>query len=194
MSEKARTVFNIEEQKAKDVLAAIKVVQPVLSIIRYWGVKEKEYEKVSENNAELAKQMESIAHVCGLTCEGLALKEELSQLLKDKSSKHKEFSQREKELKCICTDLEEEVILYQKYAKMFSWIDKDIIEKVLNLNNFDNKEEFLSMMFLFLNAGISYYNLKPLNFFIGKEGYYTNVLLSSGGWNNMLKYLKSNKL
>ena len=41
MSEQARTVFDIEEQKAKDVLAAIKVVKSVLPIIREWGKKKK---------------------------------------------------------------------------------------------------------------------------------------------------------
>lgn len=194
MSEQARKVFNIEEQKAKDVLAAIKTVQPVLSIIREWGVKEQEYKHVSENNKKLSEEISSLKHVIGLTCKGLDLEKDLSEILETRSSEYEVSLKGEAELKCICDKLEGEVLLYQEYAKMFSWIDKDIIEKVLNLNNFDDKEEFLSMMFLFLNASISYYNLKPLNLFIGKEGYYTNVFLSSGGWNNMLEYLKSNKL
>ena len=191
MSQQARTVFNIEEQKAKDVLAAIKVVHPVLAIIREWGVKEKDYEKVSEYNVELSKQMDSIATVCGLACKGLPLEQKLSQMLKNKASEHNETCKRESELKRICDDLEGEVVLYQEYAQMFSWIDKSIIEKVLHLSNFEDKEEYLSMMFLFLNAGISDYNLEPLKWSVFNErSYYIRL---SSGWNWMLEKLKANE-
>ena len=37
MSEQARKTFNVKEQKAKDVLAAIQTVKPVITLIREWG-------------------------------------------------------------------------------------------------------------------------------------------------------------
>lgn len=90
--------------------------------------------------------------------------------------------------------MERELILYREYAKLFNWIDISVLERVLNLNNFEDKEEYFSMMFLLLNADISVYNLEPLRCFINKEGYYANVLISSRGWNWMLEKLMANEL
>lgn len=194
MSEQARKVFNIEEQKAKDVLAAIKTVQPVLSIIREWGVKEQEYKHVSENKKKLSEEISSLKHVIGLTCKGLDLEKDLSEMLETRSSEYEVSLKGEEKLKGICKDLEGEVLLYQEYAKMFTWIDNNVIEEILKLNNFEDKEEFLSMIFLFLNAKVLYYNLEPLHCFIDKEGYHINALTSSNGWNWMLNQLKLNKL
>lgn len=183
MSEQARTVFDIEEQKAKDVLAAIKVVKSVLPIIREWGKKEEKYKNLSTYNQKLSEQIRSINLTIAETDN-----RHLYPLLKDKNSEYDESSKREAELKCICDNLEGEVFLYQKYAKIFSWIDKSIIEKVLNLNNFKDKEEYLSMMFLLLNADISEYNLKPMN----QRSYY--YIGFTYGWNWMLNKLKQNEI
>lgn len=191
MSEQARKVFNIEEQKAKDVLAAIKVVQPVLSLIREWGKKEQEYKQLSEDNKKLSEEISSVKHTVRLTINGSDLERQLTIILKDKSSEYEESSKREAELKCICDKLEREVLLYQEYAKMFSWIYKSIIEKVLELNTFLDKEEYLSMMFLFNNAGISNYNLEPLKWSVFKDKSY-NIRFTCG-WNWMLNKLKQNE-
>ena len=194
MSENARTVFNIEEQKAKDVMAAIKAVQPVLSLIREWGKKEQEYKQLSEDNKKLSEEISSVKHTVRLTINGSDLERQLTIILKDKSSEYEKSKKREEELKCIYDNMGKEVTLYQEYANMFNWIDKSIIEKVLNLSNFEDKEEYLSMMFLFLNAGISDYYLEPLNCFMFKEGYYLNCFMSSGAWNWMLNKLLLNEL
>ena len=194
MSENARTVFNIEEQKAKDVMAAIKAVQPVLSLIREGGKVKKEYTQLREDNVKLSEEIASIKKVIELTCRGLSLEKDLMQILNNKSSEYEKSKKREEELKCIYDNMGKEVTLYQEYANMFNWIDKSIIEKVLNLSNFEDKEEYLSMMFLFLNAGISDYYLEPLNCFMFKEGYYLNCFMSSGAWNWMLNKLLLNEL
>lgn len=191
MSEQARTVFNIEEQKAKDVLAAIKVVQPVLSLIREGGKIKKEYAQLKEDNVKLSEEMASIKKVIELTCSGLALEKDLMQILNNKSSEYEKSKKREEELKCIYDNMKKEVTLYQEYANLFNWIDKSIIEKVLNLNNFEDKEEYLSMMFLFLNAGISDYNLEPLTCSMFRERYY--YIPISNGWNWMLNKLLLNE-
>lgn len=192
MSEQARKVFDIEEQQAKDVLSAIEVVQPVLSIIREWGKITKEYTKLTEDNVKLSEEIASIKKVIGLTCSGLSLEKDLMQILNNKSSEYEKSKKREEEFKCVYDNLEKEVILYQEYAKFFNWINKSIIEKVLNLRNFEDKEEYLSMMFLFLNAGISDYYLEPLKCSMFSERHY--YIKVSGGWNWMLDRLLLNEI
>jgi len=198
MREQARQVFDIEEQKAKDVLAAIRVVKPVISICREWGRKYREYSQI--DNASLDKEIESIKYVIGLTCTGAALAEQLRQILDKKSSEYEASLRKEKELKGIYDAIEEEICLYQSYAKLFNWIDKSVIERVLRLNNFEDKEEYFSLMFLLLNADISTHNLEPLRCFINKEGYHANALISNNGrisnngWNWLLNKLMLNEL
>lgn len=194
MSEQARQVFNLKEQKAKDVLAAIQVVKPALSLAREWGRKTIEYTQLTKDNARLANEIESIKHVISLTSTGSTLAEELKEVLNEKSSEHEASLKKEEELKKIYEDMEREIILYQEYAKQFDWIDQNILRLVLKLNNFEDKEEYFSMMFLLLNANISEFNLEPLCYFINKEGYYANVLISSRGWNWMLEKLVANEL
>lgn len=195
MSEQARTVFNIEEQKAKDVMAAIKVVQPVLSIIRKWGKVTKEYTQLTEDNLKLSEEIASIKKVIELTCSGLSLEEDLNKILNNKSSEYEKSKKREEELKKISSDMEKDVLLYQEYAKLFNWIDHCIIEKVLNLHNYEDKEEYLSMMFLIFNAGISEQNLYPLKCCTmlreKHQHYYVRV---NCGWNWMLNKLLLNEL
>ena len=192
MSQQARKVFDIEEQKAEDVLAAIKVVQPVLSIIREWGGKTQEYTKLTEDNSRLSNEIASIKHVVGLTCTLSTLAEELCEILDNKTLVYKESIKKEEELKNICSDMEKEVLLYQEYAKLFSWIDRSTIEKLLNLSHFSEKEEYLSMMFLLLNAGISHHNLEPLKWSkFTDRSYYIRL---NGGWNWMLEKLMANEL
>ena len=185
MSENARTVFNIEEQKAKDVMAAIKVVQPALSLIREEGKIKKEYIQLKEDNAKLSEEITSIKKVIALTCTGLTLQNDLWQIVNNKSSEYEESKEREEELKIIYDNMEKEVILYQEYAKLFNWVDNNVIEEVLKSNDFEEKEKFLAMMFLFLNSNISKYNLGPLHCFAGREGYHA----IHQGWNWMLNKL-----
>lgn len=190
MSENARTVFNIEEQKAKDVLAAIQTVKPVISLIREWGKITKEYTQLKEDNAKLSEEIASIKKVIALTCTGLTLQNDLWQIVNNKSSEYEEAKEKEEELKSIYDNMEKEIIFYREYVNLFNWVDKNIVEEVVKLNDFENKEEFLSMIFLFLNANVSKYNLKPLYCFIGREGY----CAIHNGWNWMLDKLKSNEL
>ena len=119
MSEQARKGFNIEEQKAKDVLAAIKAIKPVISLIREWGKVEQEYVQISEDNKKLSKEIESIEHVIGLAFSEGQLKKDLSKILEEKSSKYKVDTKKEEELKSVCDDMEREVVSYQNYAEGF---------------------------------------------------------------------------
>lgn len=192
MIEQARQVFDLEEQKAKDVLEAIQAVKPVISLSREWGRIYREYGQI--DNASLAKEIESIRYVIGLTCTGSELAEQLRQILDKKSSEYEASLKNEKEIKGIYDAIEEEICLYQSYAKLFNWIDKSVIERVLRLNDFEDKEEYFSMMFLLLNANIFTHNLEPLRCFINKEGYYANALISSNGWNWLLNKLMLNEL
>lgn len=194
MNEQARTVFNIEEQKAKDVLAAIQVVHPVISIIREWGKVEQEYEKTVNYNIKLSEEIKSIKYVLGITCTADELKERLSEILEDKFSEYKTSMQKEEKLKIICDDMENEVILYQQYANMYTWIKKNNIKRILDIKSFEDKEEYLSLMFLLLNANLAYYDLRTLYYFNDREEYQINSLISCNGWNNMLKKLKSNEI
>ena len=190
MSQQARTVFNIEEQKAKDVLAAIKVVQPVISLIREWGNITKEYTQLKENNAKLSEEITSIRKVIALTCTGLMLQNDLCQIVDKKSSEYEESKEKEEELKDIYDNMEKEIITYREYADLFNWIDQNIVEKVVKLNNFEDQEEFLSMIFLFLNANVRKYYLKPLNCFVGRKGFSA----IHNDWDWMLEKLIANEI
>jgi len=194
MSEQARQIFDFEVQVVKDVIAAAQVVKPVLSLAREWGRKTQEYTQLTADNAKTAKEIEGIKYVIGLTCTGSTLAEELKELFNKKSLEYEASLKKEEELKRIYDDIEEEICLYQSYAQLFNWIDKRVVEWVLKLNNFEDKEEYFSLMFLLLNADISIHNLEPLRRFVNKEGYYANVLMSSRGWNWMLEKLMANEL
>ena len=195
MSEQARKVFNIEEQKAKDVLAAIKAIMPVISLIREWGKVEQEYEQIADANRKLSKEIESIKHVIGLAFSEGQLKKDLLKILEEKSSKYKVDTKKEEELKSICDNMEREVISYQNYAEGFDWITKSVLQELFKLDTF-GKEKFFSMMFLLLNANASYEVRKivELQYFDCIKEYRINCLVSSGGWNYMLEKLKANEL
>lgn len=99
MSEQSRKMFDIDEQKAKDVLAAIQAVKPVLSLAREWGIKTRTYTQVTEDNERLSEEIESIKYVIGLTCTGSMLAEELNKVLNEKSSEYEASLKKKKNLR-----------------------------------------------------------------------------------------------
>lgn len=195
MSEQARKVFNIEEQRAKDILAAIKTISPVIPLIREWGIAEQQLLPVKEEEKKLKEEIELIKNTINL------LEDRVIALLAKEHNKrcraYSEIYEKCEELKQKCKFYESQVIYYREYAELFSWVDIKDLKKLLDLNYFQDKDEFLSMVFLALNNNNNksptlgeWQSLeKSLKISIKDVG---SIFLN--GWNYMLKKLKANEL
>lgn len=195
MSTETRKQFNVQEQRAKDLLAAIKTITPVIDLIREWGKKEKEYNEVMENQKALSKEIESIKYVLGIAYTGDELKDTLSTLLEKKETSYKEVSEQVKQLKAICDSYENEVINYQDYVDLFK-VDEDLILDVLELKLLKNKDEGLAIVFFIVNH--NFFEIGRLKagvpfFFKEFEGLMFR-LLSDPNWNKMLRQLKAGEI
>lgn len=195
MNKEIRKPFSLEEQRAKDLLAAIKTVTPVIDLIREWGKQEKEYNEVMEKEKALSKEIESIKYVLGIAYTGGELKDSLSTLLEKKETSYKEVSEQVKELKAICDSYENEVISYQDYVDLFT-VDEDIILNVLELKLLKTKDEGLAIVFFIYNH--NFFESRRLKaglpfFFKDCEGLMFR-LLSNESWNKMLSELKEGKI
>lgn len=155
MKQESRKVFDVNEQRAKDVFAAIKTIVPVISIIREWGKFEQECNQIAIDNKKLFEEMKAIKQVIELTCTGGELEASLSKVLKEKSDKYNVSTQKAAELQKICNDMQNEVCKYQLYSKSFNYINNKEVIRILLKANFD-KEEFLSMLFLVHSVKVSH--------------------------------------
>lgn len=196
MSEQARKTFNVKEQKAQDVLAAIQTVKPVISLIREWGKRLERYKSLAYKNQKLSEEISSIKLTISLTINESDLERQLTAILENKSSEYTESIKEETKLKSICEDLEKEINLYKEYAASFNWVDKTILKALLGLNSFEDKEEFLSMMFIFFLSKLynNSCNLKLMQRFKGRAEYCYNPFARENGYNEMFEKLMQNKL
>ena len=196
MNTEIRKPFSLEEQRAKDLLAAIKTVTPVIDLIREWGKQEKEYNEVMEKEKALSKEIESIRYVREISYTEGELRDSLSTILERKEASYKEVSEKVKKLKAICDSYENEVINYRKYVKLFIDVDEDAMLDVLELELLKTKDEGLAIVFFVVNQS---------SFEVGRlkgsmPGYFEGVggcmyrLLSQPDWNNMLRELKAGKI
>lgn len=183
MEKKARKVFDLNEQQAKDVLAAIKAIVPVISLIREWGKAEQELSKVKSDNLRLRTEVESLEKTTEILSDS-DIVEKLKEETEKKKKEYQENNEKKVGLKEKCEAYEDEVICYQDYAEMFSWIDDDVFKKTSELSSFEDEEEILAMAFLLLNSGT---NLKGFHSFD-----MDNIIAL--GWNDMLRMLKANEL
>ena len=122
-----RKNFDVKGQKENDVLAAIKVVTPVISIIREWGKADRELSKVKTEINKLQKEVKAIDAVLEIFPKSSitkVLKEEKEQ----REQKAKNLEGRKDQLEENCTNLIGEVINYQEYVRVFRWIDEEMIK------------------------------------------------------------------
>ena len=186
MSVETRKPFNIEEQRAKDLLAAIKTITPVISLIREWGKAEKELEEVCGEVKKISKEIKTINDALEILS-GNQVIEALQIAKKEKCELHSQLYTKREELKQICDGFEKEVISYQDYTKQFrKWINRDVLTEFV-LTKLKTQNQYWALLFLVYNADneIAFVKsyLKGINF-------YPDVL--GNGWNYMLKYLKNN--
>lgn len=195
MSNEARKIFDIEEQKAKEIIAAIKAVAPVIPLIREWGRHEKELCDLTVKIKELQKVTDAIA-ITIESVEDKSLKQQLQREYDLKVTNHNIAKKREIELQGICKNMELEVISYQKYAKLHGWVTLDNLKKALELEPFEKDEELLSIMFFIYNRKTSNVDSSKEKTFIEhrfseKQKMFYFIL---DGWNKMLDSLKANKI
>ena len=195
MSSEARKVFDIEEQKAKEIIAAIKASAPVIPLIREWGRYEKELYNVTVKIEELHKITDAIA----ITIEAVeddSLKEQLQRELNTRVINHNVAKIRESELQDICKNIEKEVISYQKYARIHDWVTLDNLKEALKLEPFEEEKDLFSIMFFIYNRNSVESSKEKEKSFI-KDRYSINKEICSfilQDWNTMLDSLKSNKI
>lgn len=195
MSSEARKVFDIEEQKAKEIIAAIKAVAPVIPLIREWGRYEKELYNVTVKIEELHKITDAIA----ITIEAVeddSLKEQLQRELNTRVINYNVAKIRESELQDICNNIEKEVISYQKYARIHGWVTLDNLKEALKLEPFEEDKDLFSIMFFIYNRNSMESSKEKEKSFI-KDRYSINKQICSfilQDWNTMLDSLKSNQI
>ena len=185
MSTEERKKFNIEEQRAKDLLAATKTITPVISLIREWGKAEKELEEICGEVKKLSKDIGILRNALELIDGGDKLI--ISEVKERKCQLHNQLYTKREELKQICDGFEKEIISYQEYTKQFSkWINRDVLTEFV-LTKLKTQNQYWALLFLVYNADneIAFVKsyLKGINF-------HPDVL--DKGWNYMLKYLKNN--
>ena len=193
MSSEARKTFCIEEQRAKDILYAIKAISPVIEIIRAWGDAENELTEVTtkvnqlqENISALSKSFNILDIEDAKTAVNNEIKKQEEKLLK--------FSSRRERLKEKCDDLENEIVEYQKYAKRFQDINTHIMELVLKEYSFEKDDEFLAMIFMCIINESRNLDSRYLVQRHQSNRWPNTFLLLSNGMNYMLTQLKERNI
>ena len=186
MSVETRKQFNIEEQRAKDLLAAIKTITPVISLIREWGKAEKELEEVCGEVKKISKEIKTIKDALEILS-GNQVIEALQTAQKEKCELHNQLYAKREELKQTCDDFDEEVQSYQSYTKQFNrCIDRDVLSKVV-LDKLKTQDQYWAILFLAYNADNEIVFIKS---YLEGINFHPDVL--DGGWHDMLRYLKNN--
>lgn len=191
MSEQARKIFDIEEQQAKDVLAAIQVIVPVISLIREWGKVEQELYAAKNEEIMLREEIEALSRISELLPD-ISIIDEISGECNKRSKKSTEVEVKCKELQTKYDEYEQQVMSYQKYTSLFGVKYVHGIYRALEQNSFDGKDEFLALFFFLHNkeGGIEFYEWSHV-----KERFeerLNSILLCD--WNAVLAALKANKI
>lgn len=190
MSEQARKVFNIEEQVAKDILTAIKVIFPVIPLIRERGKIEREREEACNNAERLSIEIKTLKDALDILSDNRVIKP-ISEACEQKMKLLEEFNKKANELTRICDDLKAETVLYRDYAKdYFSDLMQDDILEELVFPKLKTRNQYLTILFL----SYSYTNVVSdfiVRFLADKN---IDPIIFTGGWKYMLEKLKANEL
>lgn len=186
MSVETRKPFNIEEQRAKDLLAATRTITPVISLIREWGKAEKELEEVCGEVKKISKEIKTIKDALKILS-GNQVIEALQIAEKEKCELHNQLYTKTKELQQTCDDFEKEVISYQDYTKQFNrCIDRDVLSEVV-LNKLKTQDQRWALLFLAYNADNEIAFIKS---YLEGTNFHPDALEIT--YNDMIKYLKNN--
>lgn len=188
MSTETRQAFNLSNQKEKDILAAVKTITPVISIIREWGKAEREISevkgKLKKNNAEY-QRLSSIAD--RITEIG---KNALNIAFERNYEERKKLSERVNKLQEVCNNFEKQVINYQNYVRTFKHVEGNIIQMIQGSNLFENEEDSVCFLVFFI------YNidedLRKYEYLFNKVSSYFEEKQIECSWTNILQYLKNN--
>lgn len=190
MSEQARQVFDLEEQKAKDVLAAIKTIVPVISLIREWGKVEKELESAKKEKTRLTKEIASIGKTLGVLS-GTAIIDDLAEERNKRCRMCAEVKEKGEELQRKYDEYEQQVISYQNYASLFGGRHVFARQRVLEQNSFEGKDELLAMLFFLYNKEDGFGFQERFQVESRFRDRLPRAFLDD--WNSMLAVLKANE-
>lgn len=193
MSLEARNTFNSEEQRAKDVLQAIKTITPVISVIKEWGSCEKELIQVADEVTKFKKNISELRESLNIISDEF-VRNTINYKIKVDSEELEKISSKKETLKKKCEKLENELIEYKKYAISFKDISDNIMEIVFKENSFENEDEFLAMIFIVLNIDSKFLDIRYHVQKYQASRWPNTFLLLSNGWAYMLQELKQNKI
>lgn len=188
MNTEKRKVFNLEDQKVKDILAAIKTITPVISLISVWGKKERAYEEVSDDVKKVSKDIKILRDAAKILSDQQA-KELLSKTEREKYDLYQALSQKEEILKRECKELEDEVNAYVNYAKKWVGITKNTIDRLISLNSYTKYDDAMALLF-FAHITTDYTSIERRKIirYLSINGQDPGVI--EVGWNKFINYLK----
>lgn len=191
MSEQARKAFDLEEQQAKDVLAAIKTMVPVISLIREWGKVGQELQEANNEEMRLEEEIASIGKTLGMLS-GKAIIDDLAEERNKRCRRHAKIKEKCEKLQHKYDEYEREVMSYQNYASLFGVKYVRGIYIALEQNSFNGKDEFLALFFFLHNkeGGIEFYERSHVKDRFDKR--LNSILLCD--WNAVLAALKANEV
>jgi len=191
MSTEERKVFDIEEQEVKDVSSVIKTITPVISIIREWGKREKEFKTAQEEVANLLCEINAIeGTITVLSDKNSTVHQELVKELNKRDDMYNKAKKRRDNLQILCGNLEEEVISYRNYARLYNWVTDATINTTIHNNLIESEEAYLAVIFFMHNIYTPYEPTRAaINGYLASKGMNPEVLNIE--WNDFLRYLKN---
>lgn len=173
--------FNLEEQKSKDLITAVKTIIPVISIIRKWGKRKRTCEYYQIENKIMYRRIEVIEHKMSSIDEDYVENIVIPEY-EEMTARYKETCSIIKEYSHVLEQFESSVNKYKEYATLYSWITVKDVEKTLNLNTF-SEDEILSLLFLILNnynASLIYKDKSMIEMFEPITNFNVGLIFSSG--------------
>lgn len=181
MSEETLKEFNLEEQKAKDIEAAVKTIIPVISIIRKWG-KTKEVCEWYQNENNIMYGMLKISENKLSSTDKKFVKDKAIPEYEEMFERYQKTCSIIKEYFYNLSQFENLVNQYKEYASLFNWITVKDVEKTLGLYDF-SEDEILSLLFLVLNnynVSLIYKDKSMVEIFKSRINFNVGLIFSSG--------------
>ena len=192
MSEQTRRKFDIEEQKVKDLISMIRTITPLVSVIRKWGQAGNEVAETKAKFDKFNRNIGKLKDVCKIISNESA-KAAVEEEIMLQTVELADASRRNLESTRIYNYLEREIIDYRSYMDSFSGINDRIVNKALELNFFENEEEFFAMLCLFNSIDSNLCDNNKLLEKARENSFEEGIAIINNcrGWNNILNYLIS---
>lgn len=196
MSEKARKEFDLTGQRLKDLYDTIKIIVPVISIIRELGHYEGKLSEVDNALDKIENDLDSLKRVIE-NIENKMTKKDIEKLILNYSKEKDKLDQSKVLLSQDCNELKGIISAYKTYVMDMKWATfyvRDLLSEY-----FLEKEEYLALLFILYDdyqPNIDAIEaIKEKCRIEGKNDIITTLSgCITGGLNYMLKTLKANEI